>query len=194
MVPESVIVFEAWRQNLQYSLSLNSNFAPILTDNFSWLKKSSNAPQRGFTSDREVVPTSRRRIANQKNVDLELMLGRTANFRPVVSRNTTLKNSTSIKSIWQAIRAHYGFQSIGAHFLDLSSITLNVDEHPEDLYKRLMSFIEDTLLVANSNITHHVLLRVRFHVASVVNSCPTSRLYISIIHYESPLTQAKRLA
>ena len=78
-----------------------------------------------------------------------------ANFCPVISRNTIAKNSTSVKSIWQVIRAHYGFQSTGAHFLDFASIKLDVDERPEDLFQRLMSFIEDNLLIANSSITHH---------------------------------------
>ena len=110
------------RISVQYSLSLDVNFAPILADNFSWPKKSSTAPQRGLTSDGEDVPTSRQGTANQKNVHLELMLGQIANFCPAISRNTIVKNSTSVKSIWQAIRAHYGFQSTGAHFLDFSSI------------------------------------------------------------------------
>ena len=64
-----------------------------------------------------------------------LPLEQIANFCPVISRNTILKNSTSVNSIWQAIRAHYGFQSTGAHFLDLSSIKLEVDERPEDLFQ-----------------------------------------------------------
>ena len=82
-------------------------------------------------------------------------LGQIANFCPVISRNSIVKNSTSVKSIWQAIRAHYGFQSTGAHFLDCASIKLDADKRPEDLFQRLMSFIEDNLLIANSNITHH---------------------------------------
>ena len=106
---ESIATFKAWRQNLQYTLSLDANFAPFLADSFSWLKKSSTSPHRGLTSDGEDVPTSRQRTTNQKNVHLELMLGQIANFCPVISRNTIVKNSTSVKSIWQAIRAHYGF-------------------------------------------------------------------------------------
>ena len=156
IVTVNITTFEAWRQNLQYSLSLDTNFTPFLADNFSWLKKSSTSPQRGLTSDGEDVPTSRRRTANQKNVPLELMLGQIANFCPVISRNTIIKNSTSVKSIWQAIRAHYGFQSTGSHFLDFASIKLDVDERPEDLFQRLMSFIKDNLLIANSSITHHL--------------------------------------
>ena len=66
-----------------------------------------------------------------------------------------MENSTSAKSIWQAIRAHYGFQSTGVHFPAFASIKLDVDERPEDLFQRLMSFIKDNLLVAHSNITQH---------------------------------------
>ena len=152
---ESITSFEAWRQNLQYSLSLDANFAPFLADTFTWQKKSSTAPNRGLTSDGEAVPEARRRTAAQKNVHLELMLGQIANFCPVISRNTIVKNTTSVKSIWQAIRSHFGFQSTGAHFLDFSNIKLEVDERPEDLFQRLMSFTEDNLLVTNGNITHH---------------------------------------
>ena len=123
---ESITSFEAWRQNLQYSLSLDPNFAPFLADTFTWQKKSSTAPNRGLTSDGNAVPEAHRRTAAQKNVHLELMLGQIANFCPVISRNTIVKNTTSVKSIWQAIRSHFGFQSTGAHFLDFSNIKLEV--------------------------------------------------------------------
>ena len=152
---ETITSFEAWRQNLQYSLSLDANFAPFLADTFTWLKKSSTAPTRGLESDGDDVPTTRRRTAFQKNLHLDLMLGQIANFCPVISRSSIVKNSTSISSVWQAIRAHYGFQSTGARFLDFSDVKLEVDERPEDLFQRLMSFTEDNLLVANGPITHH---------------------------------------
>ena len=83
------------------------------------------------------------------------MLGQIANYCPVITRNTIVKNSTSMGSIWQAIRLHFGFQSTGSHFLDFNNITLAPTECPEDLYQRLMSFIEDNLLLANGNISHH---------------------------------------
>ena len=152
---ETITTFEAWRQNLQYSLSLDANFAPFLADTFTWLKKSSIAPTRGLESDGDDVPTTRRRTAFQKNLHLDLMLGQIANFCPVISRSSIVKNSTSISSVWQAIRAHYGFQSTSARFLDFSDIKLEVEVRPEDLFQRLMSFTEDNLLVANGPITHH---------------------------------------
>ena len=77
------------------------------------------------------------------------MLGQIANYCPVISRNTIVKNSTSMSSIWQAIRLHFGFQSTGVRLLNFNNITLAPAERPEDLYQRLMSFIEDNLLLAN---------------------------------------------
>ena len=152
---ETITSFEAWRQNIQYTISLDPNFADFLNDQARWQKKSPTSPTRGFTDDGEDVPTARRRTAQQKCTHLDLMLGQIANFCPIISRHTIVKNSTSLTSIWQAIRQHYGFQLTGAHFLDLANIKLEQDERSEDLFQRLMSFVEDNLLAANGTITHH---------------------------------------
>ena len=58
------------------------------------------------------------------------MLGQIANFCPVVARNTIVKNSTSMQSIWQAIRAHFGLQATGARFLDFNNLHLEPGERP----------------------------------------------------------------
>ena len=73
----------------------------------------------------------------------------------MVSRNSIVKSSTSLNDIWQKIRQHYGFQSTGAHFLDLASITQQPDERPEDLFQRLTAFIDDQLMTVDSGISHH---------------------------------------
>ena len=65
-----------------------------------------------------------------------------------------MKNLTSIKYIWQTIRQHFAFQASGAQFIYCSDIHLAADERPEDLYQRLMAFVEDSLLHANG-LTHH---------------------------------------
>ena len=137
-----------------YTLSLDSNFAPFLAEDATWGKKTKARPLRGFTDDGEDVPTAKRQTAQQKVNFLELMLGQIANYCPVISRNTLVKNSTSIQFIWNTIREHFGFQVTGAHFLDFANFHLETDERPEDLYQRLMAFVEDTLLRANS-LSHH---------------------------------------
>ena len=82
------------------------------------------------------------------------MLGQISNYCPVISRNVIVKNSTSLEQIWQSIRLHFGFQSSGAHFLDFNEITLRQDERPEDLYQRLLAFIDDYLLKREGVISH----------------------------------------
>ena len=66
-----------------------------------------------------------------------------------------MKNSTSLSVIWQTIRLHYGFQSTGSHFIDVVDIHLQPDERPENLYQRLVAFVEDNLLQRDSQILHH---------------------------------------
>lgn len=152
---ETVNSFESWRHNLQYVLSLDPHFSPYLVEGYKWAKKTKAAPLRGFVNDNETVPEAQRRTAVQKNATLEMMLGQIANYCPIISRNTIVKNSTCLTDIWQAIRLHFGFQSTGGHFLDFDSITLGPEERPEDLFQRLIAFVEDNLLKEGGGITHH---------------------------------------
>lgn len=131
---ETVNTFENWRQNLLYTLSLDKNFAPFLITGTWWEKKTKNTPFRGFADDDESIPEGSRLTRMQKVNMLELMLGQIANYCPVISRNTIVKNSTSVDQIWQTIRLHYGFQTTGAHFIDFDSIRYDPSERPEDLF------------------------------------------------------------
>ena len=150
---ETITSYESWRQNLIYLLSLDKNFVPFL--DASWQKQTATNPRRGLSNDGTTVPEAQRLTAVQKNAHLDLLLGQIANFCPVISRNSIVKHSTSLNDIWQKIRQHYGFQSSGAHFLDLASIRFQPDERPEDLFQRLMAFFEDNLLSVHGGLTHH---------------------------------------
>ena len=152
---ETLNSFTNWKENLMYTLSLDNNFAPFLLDGVTWLRKSPTTPNRGFTDGGENVPEVRRRTANQKCAHLELMLGQIANYATIISRNTIVKASTSLNSIWTKIREHYGFQTTGSRFLDLTQIRMQPDERPEDLYQRLVSFFDDNLVTQESGLTHH---------------------------------------
>ena len=155
---ETINSFENWRQNITYVLSLDPNFADFLLDGVTWEKKTSNNPRRGLVDDGEDIAAARRKTAGQKVSQLELMLGQIANFCPVISRNTIIKQTTSIPIIWQAIRLHFGFQSSGSHLLDFADIKLEGDERPEDLYQRIVAFVEDSLLKQNGGIMHHSIM------------------------------------
>ena len=55
---ETINSFENWRQNLQYTLSLDANFTPFMIDGSSWGKKSKGSPLRGFKDDADPERTS----------------------------------------------------------------------------------------------------------------------------------------
>ena len=118
----TINTFENWKQNLLCALSLDNNFAPFLSENATWRKKTKSQPLLGFTDDDKDVPATKRLKAQQKVNSLELMLGQIANYCHIISRNTLVKNSTSIQFIWRTIRQHFGFQVTGDHFIDFADI------------------------------------------------------------------------
>ena len=150
---ETITSFETWKQNLQFLLAQDPNFACFLADGATW--KTAAQPLRGLHDDDHSIPDNLRRTAQQKVNHLDLMFGQIANYCPIISRNTIIKYSTSMTSIWQAIRLHFGFQATGSHFLDYAQIHLEVEERPEDLFQRLMAFIDDSLLKTDGGISHH---------------------------------------
>lgn len=152
---ETMNTFENWKQNLLYCLSLDTAFSTFLEDTASWERATKGNATRGLMNDDATVPADSRRTAQQKVKALNMMLGQIANYCPVISRNTITKSCTSLSSIWQAIRLHYGFQSSGGRFLDFADIKPNPDESHEDLYQRVASFIDESLMKADSGITHH---------------------------------------
>ena len=117
-----------------------------MTENFTWQKKTVATPTRGLQDDSEAVAVAQRLTAVQKNAKLVLMLGQIANYATIISRNTIVKNSTSLNSIWVIIREHYGFQTTGSQFLDLAHIQVKPGERPEDL----SLFFDKNLLMMNA--------------------------------------------
>ena len=180
---ETINTFENWRQNLIYTFSVDENFTDFIAADAKWERKAKASPNRGFARDPE--GTTPRRTAAQKVTQLELMLGQIANYCPVISRNSVVKNSTSLNAIWQSIRLHYGFQSSGSHFLDLAEIKLEAGERPEDLYQRLVSFIDDNLLTVGG-LSHH-----GHHLTEDEEITPTLEnitvlLWLRLVHPELP--------
>ena len=150
---ETLNSFKNWKENLVYTLSLDKSFAPFLKDGVTWGKQTSINATRGFADDGDNVPE--RKTKEEKCASLNLMLGQIANYATIISRNSIIKGSTSLNDIWEQIRLHYGFQTTGSRFLDLSSVRQLPGERPEDLYQRIVSFIDDNLLTTDGSLTHH---------------------------------------
>lgn len=153
---ETITTFNAWKDNLLYILSLETKFASFLVPDATWAKHTSTNPNRGYTDDAGVnatPPTGQKKEEKVKN--LLLFLGQIANYATIISRNQIVKNSTSLTDIWNKLREHYGLQTSGSKFIDLINIRLIPGERHEDLYQRILAFVEDNLLTSGDTITHH---------------------------------------
>ena len=95
---ESNTTLEAWIDKLICILSQEEIFTPFLRPDATWGKKTRKSPFRGFTGP----------DAANSSAILELMLLRIATCAPAVFYHTIVKNSTSLESIWQAMKRYYG--------------------------------------------------------------------------------------
>ena len=75
---ETLNSFKNWKENLVYTLSLDSSFKPYLKDGVTWQKLSSISPNRGFSDDGTDVTNPQKK--EDKVATLNLMLGQIANF------------------------------------------------------------------------------------------------------------------
>ena len=174
---ETLNSFNAWKDNLLYILSLNTDFTAFLADGATW--ESDSTANRGFRNDGDEVADANARVtAVQKAARLKLMLGQIANYATIISRNQIVNRSTSLNSIWSKLREHYGFQHTGSRFLTLSAIKLQPAERPEDLYQRLVSFFDDNLITADGLLHHGA------HVAADESITPTIENTIVLLWLE----------
>ena len=145
---ETIITFENWKQNLIYTLSLDVNFAEFIATDVQWQKKTAARPDRGLADNNDAT-------TQQGVYTLELMLGQIANYCPAISRNTIVKNSTSLTTI--NIMANHSFTlrlpvyRFAFHRLcRYSSTTRRTARGPVPT-----TGCEDNLLQRDSQILHH---------------------------------------
>lgn len=67
---ETIGSFENWKRNLEYTLSLDPNFADYLVGGATWREKSKKYPLRGQIADGPSVAENRQRTAQQKVTQL----------------------------------------------------------------------------------------------------------------------------
>lgn len=176
---ETFTSYMNWQENLIYVLGLDNRFTEFMEDGFEW--EDGESDDHGFEDDEEEEEAAdanaqeggnnaghanaannaqhprnapRPRTAAQKVRALHLMLGQIANYCNVIARHQILYESTSLDSIWEMIREHFGFNVTGSRFLDLSAIRLRPGEKPADLYQRIVCFFTDNLFTRSSKLTH----------------------------------------
>jgi hypothetical protein len=144
--------FDSWRDNLEYYLSCDSDFAPFLdpTNPTTWEKSSSNNALRGLKDDAAEPKTK----ATEKLKHLKRMLGLIPQWVPTFLASDIRQNSTSISSIWNMVRKYYQFEKSEVNFMKFSSISMEDGERPERLYQRIIAHLQDNLLEKDSGMIY----------------------------------------
>jgi len=150
---ETLSSFLAWKGNLTYNLALNPHFAPFLEDDIQWQPKSVSRT-RGLQNIIEMGTRRTIETATQRAKFLDTMLGMIAGYAPIISRNIITRDCCSMNQIFHKIRAHYGFAQTGSNIIDAVSICQGEEESPEDVFQRLHSLIDTSLLTSEGRIRH----------------------------------------
>ena len=147
----TITQFEAWKNNLIFTLSLDKINAQFLTSDATWLKHSRTAANRDFTYDADTVAEGLRLPEVQKASALQILLGQIANYAPI-NRTTIIKQSTCLSDMWKAIRLQCGFQANSARVLDLADMALKPGERPQDLFQSPLACLDDNLMKTDGGI------------------------------------------
>ena len=155
---ESQTSFEAWRESMIFNISLSDKSARFLPSGN--LNTWSTTEDRGFADDGEPgaaspgVTAENKMNKEAKAALLNIILGSIAGYAPVISSRFIKHQATSLDTIWNRLRAYYGFRRTGSRVLELMDIKMEDNESRESLWERYYSFTEDQLLVKNGAVTH----------------------------------------
>ena len=176
---ETAESLESWKRNLIQTLSSDPLLAPVFKDSTTWQKKTRSNHTRGLMDDPDDTPAEIRRTAVQKVFHLEYCLGQIANFAPVVSRNTIIRNSTSVTSVWHVLYQHYGFQEPRSNCLNPNGESLLSDEEPTDddilLRQHIQLHGEDNIEEEECKVIENTTVKQLYGVCDKGTDCSFDR-------------------
>ena len=123
--------------------SLDPNFAAFLLEDTTWLRKTSSSPLRRFENDGEDVLEANRRYSFRVDAwaNSQLLPGYFSEHNRQEFHFCKRNMASNSCPLWLPI-------NWSTLFLDFNNIRLQPDERPEDLYQRILSFIDDSSLKA----------------------------------------------
>ena len=146
--------FTTWVEAMKFNIVIDNKLSRFADTNDLGTWGPESTANRGFTNDTNDIAEAIRMTAVQKAALLKCLLGSIAGFCPVISNPFITEQATSLETIFDKLRSHYGFRKTGGRILELSQLVLGPNESYETLWERLSAFIEDNLLKAGGNIQH----------------------------------------
>ena len=147
---EDISSFEQWKFRICQHLQAVPEWKQFL--DVTW-KCPSEDKFRGLTSDGDDVKPAF--TQQEKLLLLEQMIEFIAGYANTIAmREELLEESTSLNNIWFRIKSYYQIQRRECRALELSNFTVNVNERPEALYRRLKRFYSDLLQCKEDNVLY----------------------------------------
>ena len=109
--------FESWRESMIFHISLDTKTSRFLStgDLNTW----TTADDHGFTDDPEGFNAEAKMNKTAKSSLLNIVLGSIASYAPVIGHGFIKSQSTSLDSIWDRLRSHFGWRKTGGRVLEL---------------------------------------------------------------------------
>lgn len=153
--------YTTWKNSALLYLNSIEKYVPFISGrDAKWSKKTSGNQNRGFQNDVETAngTTTVTYPAAAKANDVEEMLGIIARYLPVYLQSEIIKSTTGLDDVWKLVRKYFGIRRSEANFLKYLTIVWEDGERPERLLCRMMSHVNDNLLLKDGMIKHDGVL------------------------------------
>ena len=152
---ETFASIESWKANIIYSLRLNKDFQPYLTEGFIFGRKTRAKPSRDLVDDIKTERVNDEDVVTiikskeEKAVIVDLMLDQIANWASCIPRNDITRDCRSLNDVWSKIRQFFNKQITGSLLNDVWNVKRQSDETPQALLSRMKQMVDDNLLTTD---------------------------------------------
>ena len=188
---ETELSLNNWIESLLFHISNEPKFSRFLEDLDTWGAATEN--NRGFIAD-VVEVNGKKMTAQNKAINLKVLLGYIAIHSPVVSASFIKEEARSLNDIFKHLKEHFECAQTGSQITELMSFSLKSGETKEALWERIYHFFVGNLLTTASGILHQgrrvindeAITPTLLNIAVVV--------WLDAIHEDLPLLVKQRFA
>lgn len=136
-------IFETWKVRLINHIKLDKDYRQFVGKDYKWKEKDVNE-NRGLIKEEEATTA----------IHLDNFINLVASFSPPHLYEDIINLSTSLKWIWEQIRALYHIENDDVTLFEWEDFKMETEEkeYPEMLYRRLRSFMQENLVKADSSV------------------------------------------
>ena len=188
---ETELSLNNWIESLLFHIANEPKFQRYNEDLDAWGAVTEN--NRGFIADENEV-NGKKMTAQNKAINLKVLLGYIAIHAPVVSASYIKEEARSLNDIFKHLKEHFECAQTGSQITELMAFSLKSGESKEALWERIYHFFVRNLLTTSSGILHQGrrVLTDETITPSLLNIAVV--VWLDAIHEDLPLLVKQRFA